>query len=90
VFFKGKKVKVSIIIEDETTDTISQFNELQMLLLSSPEMSDEEYHFVQVNISEVLQSRGCRFRIRKATGKFFRGLRIIETSARQNTQRIDS
>ncbi len=46
-FFKGKKVKVSIITEDETTDTISQFNELQMLLLNSPEMSDEEYHFVQ-------------------------------------------
>ncbi len=46
-FFKGKKVVVSIVTENETIKPVSQFNEFQMFLLNSPEMTDEEYQFVQ-------------------------------------------
>jgi|WetSurMetagenome_2_1015567.scaffolds.fasta_scaffold210942_3 hypothetical protein len=46
-FFKGKKVVVSIVAENENIKPVSQLNEFQMFLLNSPEMSDEEYQFVQ-------------------------------------------
>ena len=47
-FFKGKEeAVVSIVAENEAIRLVSQFNEFQMFLLNSPEMTDEEYQFVQ-------------------------------------------